>query len=161
MAGGAASDDDDEGITDINITPLVDIILVLLIVFMMTASYIVSPAIPINLPKAATGEETPQSALSIVLTREGDLYVNNKKATDEELKGMIRSEKAAGKEPEAVIGADAAMTHGRFVQIIDIVKAEGVTKLAINTQAEFSAPPPEAAVPLPGDAAPVPAPATP
>lgn len=146
---GAASDDDDEGITGINITPLVDIILVLLIIFMMTASYIVTPAIPINLPKASTGEDTPQSTLAIVLTREGELYVNNKRATDDELRALIRAELAAGKEPEAVIGADAAMTHGRFVQIVDLVKAEGVAKLAINTQSEFSAPTAESPAPSP------------
>ncbi len=152
---GAASDDDEDGITGINITPLVDIILVLLIIFMMTASYIVTPAIPINLPKAATGEDTPMSTLSIVLTREGDLYVNNKKSTDDDLRRLIQAERAAGKEPEAVIGADASLSHGRVVNIIDIVKAEGVSKLAINTQAEFSAPPPEAPA---GEPAPTPTP---
>jgi biopolymer transport protein ExbD len=84
-----------------------------------------------------------------VLTREGELYVNNKRATDDELRALIRAERAAGKEPEAVIGADAAMTHGRFVQIVDLVKAEGVAKLAINTQSEFSAPTAESPAPSP------------
>lgn len=141
MAGAATDDDDEDGITGINITPLVDIILVLLIIFMMTASYIVTPAIPINLPKASTGEDTPQSTLSIVLTKEGELFVNNRRATDDELRGLIRAERKDGKDPEAVIGADAALSHGRVVQIIDLLKAEGVAKLAINTQAEFSATP--------------------
>lgn len=144
----SASDDDEEAITGINITPLVDIILVLLIIFMMTASYIVAPAIQIDLPKAASAEDTPVSTLAIVLTKEGDLYVNNKRATDADLRRFIQAERASGKEPEAVIGADAAMSHGRFVAIVDLVKGEGVTKLAINTQASFSAPKPEEQEPV-------------
>jgi len=139
----AGDDDDDDGITGINITPLVDIILVLLIVFMMTASVIVAPAIQINLPKAASAEDHALTTLAVVLTKEGDLYVNNKKATDEDLRRFIRTERAAGREPEAVIGADAALSHGRFVAIVDLVKSEGVVKMAINTQSSFSAPSPE------------------
>lgn len=141
----AGDDDDEDGITGINITPLVDIILVLLIIFMMTASYIVAPAIQIELPKAASAQDTPVSTLAVVLTKEGDLYVNNKRATDDELRAFIRAERAQNKEPEAVIGADASLSHGRFVAIVDLIKSEGVTKLAINTQASFSAPKPEEA----------------
>ena len=137
MAGAAR--DDDEGITDINITPLVDIILVLLIIFMMTASYIVSPAIAVNLPKAATATETPQTSLALVLTREGDLYMNAQKVGEPELRRFIQSERAAGKDPEAIIGADAAVAHGRVIALIDLIKGEGVTKFAFTTQSEFTA----------------------
>jgi biopolymer transport protein TolR len=137
MAGAAR--DDDEGITDINITPLVDIILVLLIIFMMTASYIVSPAIEVNLPKAANATETPQTSLALVLTREGDLYMNAQKVGEPELRRFIQSERAAGKDPEAIIGADAAVAHGRVIALIDLIKGEGVTKFAFTTQSEFTA----------------------
>jgi len=135
---GSAKDDDDDGITDINITPFVDIILVVLIIFMMTASYIVSPAIEVNLPKAANATDTPQTSLALVLTREGDLYLNNKKVVEDDVRRFIRDQRTEGKEPEAVIGADAAVSHGRVVGLIDLVKGEGVTKFAFTTQSDFT-----------------------
>jgi biopolymer transport protein TolR len=134
----AAQGDDDDAITSINVTPLVDITLVLLIIFMMTASYIVTPAIKIELPKAASADTVVQSMLALVLTREGDLFLNNARATDEQLRAFIRKERSDNKELEAVIAADASVRHGRVVQLIDLIKSEGVVKFAINTEADFS-----------------------
>jgi biopolymer transport protein ExbD len=129
---------DDDEITGINVTPLVDITLVLLIVFMMTASFIVAPAIHVDLPKAATAEPTPQSTLSLVLTRQGTLYLNNTLCELEDVRRYIRTERARGKELQAVLAADAQVTHGRVVGVIDLVKSEGVTSFALNTDAEFT-----------------------
>jgi biopolymer transport protein ExbD len=136
MAGAAK--DDDDAITGINVTPLVDITLVLLIIFMMTASYIVSPAIKVELPKSTTAEPVVQSMLALVLTREGDLFLNNTRASDDELRAFIRNEQKKGKELEAIIAADASVRHGRVVQLIDLIKSEGVVKFALNTEASFS-----------------------
>jgi biopolymer transport protein ExbD len=136
MAGAAR--DDDDAITSINVTPLVDITLVLLIIFMMTASYIVTPAIKVELPKAATAETVVQSMLALVLTREGDLFLNNVRASDDELRAFIRKERGEGKDLEAIIAADASVRHGRVVQLIDLIKQEGVVKFALNTEASFS-----------------------
>lgn len=137
MAGSAQADDD-EPITSINIIPLVDIVLVVLIIFMVTASYIVTPAIPVELPKAATGEPTVNSTLALVLTKEGDLFLNNDKTDDASLRAYIKRELAAGKDLEAVIAADASVRHGRVVGLIDLIKSEGILKFAINTADEFS-----------------------
>ena len=65
---------DEDAITDINITPLVDIILVVLIIFMVTATYIVDDSIKVNLPSASTGESTEFSSLGLQLTADGKLY---------------------------------------------------------------------------------------
>jgi biopolymer transport protein TolR len=134
----AAQGEDDDAITGINVTPLVDIVLVLLIIFMMTASYIITPAIKVELPKAVSADSVVQSMLALVLTREGDLFLNNAKASDDELRAFIRKEKSENKELEAVIAADASVRHGRVVQLIDLIKSEGVVKFAINTEADFS-----------------------
>ncbi|MBI2374298.1 MAG: biopolymer transporter ExbD [Deltaproteobacteria bacterium] len=135
MAGSAR--DEDDSITDINVTPLVDIMLVLLIIFMVTASQIVSPSIKVELPSAATAEATVQSQLSLVLTRDGKTFLNNQEVTDEQLRSFIRKERSEGKDPEAVLAADRNITHGRVVGIIDLIKQEGVVKFALNTQADF------------------------
>src|SRR5687767_425109 len=139
MAGGAQNDDD-EPITSINIIPLVDIVLVVLIIFMVTASYIVTPAIEVELPKAATGEPKANTILSLVITREGDLYLNNKQIDLPTLRAYIRENKQE-RELEAVIAADASVPHGRVVELIDTVKEEGVVKFAINTEHDFRSSP--------------------
>ena len=138
MAG--IQDDDEDAITVINITPLVDIVLVLLIIFMMTASYIVSPAIKVDLPRAASAEETAQSQLALVLTKEGELYLNNKKVDEDALKTFIRERKSSLETLEAIIAADGSVKHERVVGLIDLIKTEGITKFALNTQSEFSNP---------------------
>jgi biopolymer transport protein ExbD len=136
----AQAEDDDDAITGINVTPLVDIVLVLLIIFMMTASYIVTPAIRVDLPKAQTAEPVVQSTLALVITREGDVFLDNKKVSDGDIRGFIRAERQSGKELEAIIAADAAIRHGRVVQLIDLIKSEGIVKFALNTQADFTSP---------------------
>src|SRR5262249_50667923 len=138
MAGSGGENDDE--ITGINVTPLVDITLVLLIIFMMTASYIVTPAIQVDLPKAANSEEVVQSTLALVLTKEARMFFNNSEASEDTLKAFIRSERRKGLELQAVIAADASVQHGKVVHLIDVVKGEGVIKFALNTAADFSAP---------------------
>jgi biopolymer transport protein TolR len=135
MAGAAADEDE---ITGINVTPLVDIVLVLLIIFMMTASYTVAPAIRVELPKASTGEPTEQSTLSLVLTREGALYLNNTRVEADEVRRYIREQRAAGKDLQAVVAADAQVIHGRVVGLIDLIRAEGVSQFALNTDDQFT-----------------------
>lgn len=134
----ASARDSDDEITGINVTPLVDITLVLLIIFMMTASFIVAPAIHVDLPKASTAEATPQSTLSLVLTRQGALYLNNAVVQPDDVRRYIRAEQARGKELQAVLAADAQVQHGRVVAVIDLVKSEGVTSFALDTESNFS-----------------------
>jgi biopolymer transport protein ExbD len=134
----ASADAGDDEITGINVTPLVDVTLVLLVVFMVTASYIVAPAIKVELPKASTSEATPQSTLSLVLTREGTLYLNNAPVQPEDVRAFVRAQRARGAELQAVLAADAAVPHGRVVAVIDLIKSEGVTGFALNTDADFS-----------------------
>ena len=117
MAASASSDD--EMITGINVTPLVDITLVLLIIFMVTASYIVSPAIRIDLPKAASGTEQQRTSLGLTLTREGALYLNGAPSSDDAVLHFISGELPRNPDLQAVIAADRAVPHG------DVVPARG------------------------------------
>ena len=150
MAG--IQDDDEDAITGINITPLVDIVLVLLIIFMMTASYIVSPAIKVDLPRAASAEDTAQTQLAVVITKEGELFLNNKKVDEDALRDFIRERRSEIENLEAIIAADGSVRHERVVGLIDLIKVEGITKFALNTQAEFTNPTEEAAEPTSDEA---------
>ena len=152
---GAAGPDlgDEEIISGINVTPLVDIVLVLLIIFMVTTTYIVNPSIKVDLPKAATGDETTPSTVSVVVTREGALYVNGRKSDEQSLDSEVRRRVKLKPDLQVVIAADAMALHGQVVHVVDLVKAAGVTRFAINTQPVEPPKPVEAAPPPPaGDA---------
>ena len=132
MAGG--SQDTDEAITGINVTPLVDIVLVLLIIFMVTAKLIVSKSVPLDLPKAASGSDI-QTVFSIVLAADGTTQVNgNRVASDDNILGMAKAERDKNPEIRAVIKADAAVPHGRVIHVLDLLKQAQVAKIAFGVQ---------------------------
>ena len=134
MASTSSFNDDDSGrmIVDINVTPLVDITLVLLIIFMVTASYIVNPAIKVDLPKAASGTEQTKTLLSLTLMKDGGLYLNGDRSSDEAVVRYIGGELPKNPELQAIIAADRVVPHGDVVHIIDLVKRAGVHRFAIN-----------------------------
>lgn len=128
--------DDDDIIADINITPFVDIILVVLIIFMVTATYIVEQSIKVTLPEAATGEATEDTSLGITLDADRNLLLDGSPTDEPGLRAAIRSAKAdaaaSGADVVCLISADHVVSHGEVVHIIDVVKQEGVAKFAIN-----------------------------
>ena len=135
MAGASSfQGDDDSGgmIVGINVTPLVDITLVLLIIFMVTASYIVSPAIKVDLPKAASGTEQAKTTLALTLAKDGALYLNGERSNDELVVRYIHGELPKNPDLQAIIAADRVVPHGDVVHVIDMVKRAGVHKFAIN-----------------------------
>ncbi|HXU83608.1 MAG TPA: biopolymer transporter ExbD [Polyangia bacterium] len=137
MAGGSHFEDEDAGrmITDINVTPLVDIVLVLLIIFMVTTTYIVNPSIKVDLPKAATGSDQVKTTLGLTLTKDGSLYLNGDKTDDGGLQRYIATELPKNPDLQAVIAADKVVPHGSVVHVIDLVKRAGIRKFAINVEA--------------------------
>jgi len=137
MAGGASNGDgDDELITAINVTPLVDIVLVLLIILMVTASYIVSKSIPMDLPDAQSGDESPPRQMTISIDREGQLYLDAEAISWEALAQEARRFRQAEAEPRAVIAADREVSHGQFIRVVDVLRTAGITRYAINVNPE-------------------------
>jgi len=148
MAGGALQDAD-EAITGINVTPLVDITLVLLIIFMVTAKLIVSQSLPLDLPKAANGQEI-QLIFGLELHANGDTVVDGKKLpNDDAIFPLAKEAQAKNPELRAVIRADTTVQHGRVIRALDLLKQAGVSKIAFGVVPI----PPE-----PGGAAPAPSP---
>ena len=134
MAGGGSSDNDDEGINGINVTPLVDVTLVLLIIFMVTATYIVKETIEVELPRAAHGGETVQKTFALAVTRDGKVYLNGVEEDDAGLVRAVADAKAKGDDVQAIVGADKAATHGAVTHVLDVLKGAGVTKFAIQIE---------------------------
>jgi len=133
MASGAA-EYEDEGITGINVTPLVDITLVLLIIFMVTASYIVKETIEVELPRAAHGGETVQKTFALLVTRDGKSFLNGVPVDDGGLISEVQKARTAGEDVQAIIGADKNATHGAVTHLLDVLKGAGVTKFAIQIE---------------------------
>ncbi len=128
-------------ITDINVTPLVDIMLVLLIIFMLTAHLIAKQVIEVDLPRASQSTATPPTTLAITLTRDGDLYLNDKPVTPDGLRAAVKDAIAKDPKTQAVIAGDKAVSHGRVVWVLDVVKSLGVTQFAIQIDPSELVPP--------------------
>ena len=136
MAGGASfgggGDDDQMMIVGINVTPLVDITLVLLIIFMVTASYIVNPAIKVDLPKAASGSDQTKTTLAITIAKDGAVYLNGARTSDAGIVQYIGGELPKNPDLQAIIAADKVVPHGDVIHVIDLVKRSGVHRFALN-----------------------------
>ena len=125
---------DEEMITGINVTPLVDVVLVLLIILMVTASYIVSKAIPMELPNAGSGEMA-NSVLAISIDKDGVIYLDGERISERQLE-QASSKAALSPEARAMIAADGRVVHRRVVRVIDVLRKSGVVKFAINVNPE-------------------------
>ena len=131
MAGGA-EDNSGEAITGINVTPLVDILLVILIIFMVTAKLIVSKSVPLDLPKAASGSDI-QTVFSIVLAADGTTQIDSKSVPgDDAILGQAKAARDKNPELRAIIKADSAVPHGRVIHVLDLLKQAQVAKIAFG-----------------------------
>jgi biopolymer transport protein TolR len=128
-------------ITDINVTPLVDIMLVLLIIFMLTANLIARQAIEVELPRASQSTSVNPTTLAVTLTRDGALYLNGRSTTPVELRAAVSRAVAGDPRTQAIIAADKAVSHGRVVWVLDVVKSLGVASFAIQIDPSALTPP--------------------
>ncbi|WP_437325315.1 ExbD/TolR family protein [Sorangium sp. So ce381] len=118
-------------IEGINVTPLVDITLVLLIIFIVTAKIVVAPAVPLDLPHASQSEEV-QAVLSVVLPAEGPVQVDGAAIDDAALRERARAALSRDPQLRAVIQADRAVSHGRVMTVLDTLKAAGIARVAFG-----------------------------
>lgn len=124
--------DSEDMITGINVTPLVDVVLVLLVIFMITAPAIYQAAIKVELPKAVSGEKTEHITLKFTLTKDGQIMLDKEVVTMDKIPGIVTQ--AVTKDPtaNAVIFADAGVSHGQVMQLLDSVKVNGIAKFALG-----------------------------
>jgi len=134
MAG--ASQENGSPIVGINVTPLVDIVLVLLIIFIVTAKIVVSPAVPLDLPRASRSEEL-QVIFSVVLPARGGTLVNGEPIPDDGAL-LARAQESVARDPElrAVINADGAVAHRDVIHTLDLLKRAGITRVAFGALPE-------------------------
>ena len=127
-------DSGDDEITGINVTPLVDVVLVLLIIFMVTANFIVRETMEVDLPRAANAGETVQGLLAVVMDKQGRLYLDGEEVSEAQLRVKVAEGVKRDPETRAILSADQALPYGEVMHLIDVVKGEGVTRFALNIE---------------------------
>lgn len=122
-------------ISGINVTPMVDVTLVLLVIFIVTAKIVVTPAVPIDLPPASKTEDV-QVVFSVILTPEGGLMANGTPMADNAAL-TARAREALGADPDlrAVIQADGEVPHRAVMGALDALKVAGIERIAFGAVA--------------------------
>lgn len=133
MGASSGGDNGDNPIADINITPLVDIVLVLLIIFMITAPQLYQNSIEVNLPKAQSGEKSEKTPLTFVVKKDGDLFWDKEKVKWDELSDKLKALGGA-KNRIAVITADKETPHGIVMRLMDTLRLAGLTRIQITVE---------------------------
>ena len=132
LGGGS----DDSGIVaEINITPLTDIFLVLLIIFMITSSAMIESGGKVNLPKAvATKSET--RGTTVTLTPKQEIFINQKKVTEENLEATLKEALNTSADKTVILRGDKDVLFGETVRVMSIIKRAGASEIAIAAEAE-------------------------
>lgn len=126
---------DDEGINEINITPFVDVVLVLLVIFMVTAPVMIKESLKVNLPKTLTSDITTKaSVIGVAITKEGQILLNGKLFSDERLQEELSTISKKDPQTNFLISADADSKHGDVVRLIDLLKRNGLNRFALQVE---------------------------
>lgn len=134
MGVDLGNSDDNAPLSSINITPFVDVVLVLLVIFMITAPVLMKDVIGINLPKASTGDGKTGTTLGIAVTRQGQILLNGQLVAEEALRNEIQRTLQETPQVQAIISADTEARHGDVVRAIDIIKGAGLNRFALQVE---------------------------
>ncbi len=143
-SGGAnegEGDSDGAIFADINITPLTDIFLVLLIIFMVTTTAITEAGadrggFKVTLPKGGKGDSVAARDLSIAILSDGRVVIGGKVVEEEELRSMLTASAERNPDTLVLVQADEGVAHGRVVAVMDLARRLGLQRLAIATRGE-------------------------
>ena len=121
---------------EINIVPLVDVVLVLLIIFMATTAFVKESGLNMKLPAAKTSEVVPQENkdINVALTRDGGIFVDGKGTSEAALEALMRQRAAQNPETRVVIKGDENIEYKRVVRVMDMAKQTGLPKVALGTK---------------------------
>ena len=137
MAGGIRSSQN-QSISDINVTPLVDVVLVLLVIFMLAAPALYKTSIKVTLPEAATGEKAESAPLTFIIDQGGVLYWNQRKVAWTELNRELKSIDEASKNETVVISADTKTSHGLVIRLMDELRNAGLNQFSLSVKKKIN-----------------------
>jgi biopolymer transport protein ExbD len=137
MSGDFSPDtggDDISAFSSINVTPFVDVVLVLLVIFMVTAPFLSKDVFGIKLPKASNGEQKILPSFAVAVTAQGQMLLNGQLVSAESLLESAKQALAANAEVQALISADGEAHHSDVVHAIDVVRAAGIQRFAMQVE---------------------------
>ena len=138
--GGDDEESSGSSLADINVTPLVDVMLVLLVIFMVTAPLINQTGVSVNLPTAKTGQSVPQQSESAVITVRSDgIWIDDRKFSQQEFTDKFAAVLTARAPKEVFLRADRDVPYGEVIRVMDQLRAAGITKLGMMTSATETA----------------------
>ena len=125
---------DSDLMSSINVTPFVDVVLVLLVIFMVTAPIIAKDLMNVKLPKTESGDGKGMSTLGVSVNRQGQILLNGTPVAEDGLRDEVRRALAADKDAQAIIAGDVETQYGNVVRVIDIIKSAGLSRFAIQVE---------------------------
>lgn len=124
-----------EGMNDINITPFVDVVLVLLVIFMVTAPVMIKESLKVNLPKTLTSDITTKAAsIGVAITKEGQFFFNGRLLSDDSMNSELRTIAQNAPDTNFLISADVDTRHGEVVRFIDLLKRNNLNRFALQVE---------------------------
>lgn len=134
---GSYNSGSDEPIAEINVVPLVDIILVVLIIFMVTAPLVLKPTIDVNLPQAASGEQKQApTTIEVLISKNGTIFFDGKQVNAEELQAKMTQEAQNSVDASVILTADKDVTLDGLTPVIDAIKSSGIKKLGFSVKSK-------------------------
>ncbi|EKO76343.1 MULTISPECIES: biopolymer transporter ExbD [unclassified Leptospira] len=133
MAGSSSSGDGEE-IGNINITPMVDVILVLLVIFMVTANFLKKESININLPKVAAADPNVAQSVQVALTKDGKILIEGSEASIEKLQAQLERDSKIKPNMRLTLSADSSLSYGKIAETMGVIRKAGVTRIALSVK---------------------------
>jgi len=123
-------------IVGINVTPMVDVVLVLLVILMVSATWIVSQSMKVDLPNTATSDGSAASLAAVTIGPKGDLLFNEQPVTEAQLKAKLSEAGQKGQDVTLIVSADKVAQHGIVVHVLDLARQHNITKFAVQVERE-------------------------
>mgnify|MGYP001006497668 CR=1 FL=1 len=134
MAAEGYNPQESAPMTSINVTPFVDVVLVLLVIFMVTAPMVMKDVIGLNLPKSSSKDASVAKTASVAITKNNQLLLNGNLISEEELASQMKTLVSTNPDTQVVLAADEESLHGQVVKIIDLIKSAGINRFAIQIE---------------------------
>jgi biopolymer transport protein ExbD len=126
----------------LDLTPLIDVVLMLVIFFMLTTTFVLSPGVQVDLPQGGSLQQARESDAIITITKDAAVYFQDAQVSLETLQAVLQRAKSQQPGLRVVIKADTLVQHGRVVEVMDMAKLVGIERLAIATTPKQAAQPP-------------------
>ena len=130
----AQGSNEDEVIDGINITPMVDVILVLLVIFMVTANFLKKESININLPKVQAADPNVSQSVQVALTRDGKILLEGQETTEEKLVDNLQRDLKFRPNMRLTLSADEKLAYGTIMKLMGVIRKAGVSRVALSVK---------------------------